>query len=147
MLKYFTLPAILAVISGAAMALQGTLNSQLTQKTALLSSTLAVHLIGTLATAVAIIIWKVPVFEHKWSEVPWYLYLGGFLNVVIIALVAFTISKIGVCNATTAIIIGQVGTAVLIDHFGLFGVQKIPWSPWQILGLILFTAGAKLLYR
>jgi len=147
MLKYFTLPAILAVISGTAMALQGTLNSQLTQKTALLSSTFAVHLIGTVATAIAIIIWKVPIFEHKWNEIPWYFYLGGLLNVVIIALVAFTISRIGVCNATTAIIIGQVGTAVFIDHFGLFGVQKIPWSPWQILGLILFAAGAKLLYR
>jgi transporter family-2 protein len=73
--------------------------------------------------------------------------LGGLLSVAIIALVAFSISKIGVCNATTAIIVGQVGVAVIIDHFGLLGVQRISWNPWQVLGLVLFAAGAKLLFR
>lgn len=147
MLKYLSLPALLAALSGAAMALQGTLNSQLTQKTSLLSSTLIVHILGTLAAVIAVFIWKVPILQHKWTQVPWYLYLGGLLSVVIVALVAFSISKIGVCNATTAIIVGQVGVAVLIDHLGLLGVHRITWNPWQILGLILFAAGAKLLFR
>lgn len=129
------------------MALQGTLNSQLTQKVSLLSSTLMVHIIGTLATLIAVLIWKVPVLQHKWLQIPWYLYLGGILSVAIVALVALSISKIGVCNATTAIIVGQVGVAVLIDHLGLLGVQRIAWNPWQVLGIILFATGAKLLFR
>ncbi|MGI5901351.1 MAG: DMT family transporter [Desulfitobacteriia bacterium] len=147
MLKYLPIPAVIAAISGLTMALQGTLNSQLSQKTTLLTSTLIVHIIGTFIAFIAIIAWKVPLLGQKWAQIPWYLYLGGLLSVLIVALVAFSISKIGVCNATTAIIIGQVGTAVLIDHFGLFGVQKIPWNPWQLLGLILFAAGAKMLFR
>ncbi|HHV63974.1 MAG TPA: DMT family transporter [Peptococcaceae bacterium] len=147
MLKLLSLPAALAALSGAAMALQGTLNSQLTQKTSLLTSTLTVHIIGTLTALLAVVIWKAPFIQIKWLEIPWYLYLGGILSVAIIALVAFTIAKIGVCNATTAIIVGQVGIAILIDHFGLLGVQRIPWNPGQILGLILFAAGAKLLFR
>jgi transporter family-2 protein len=146
-LKFLSIPAVLAVISGISMALQGSFNSQLTQKTALLSSTLAVHLIGTVAAIAAIIFWKVPFLQHEWTQIPWYLYLGGFLSVAIVALVAFSISKIGVGNATTAIIIGQVGAAVIIDHFGLFGVSKISWNIWQVLGLVLFAAGAKLLFR
>ena len=147
MIKWLSLPIVLAAISGAAMALQGTLNSQLSQKTSLLSSTLVVHIIGTVVALTAVLIWKAPIFQHKWTEVPWYLYLGGVLSVVIIALVALSISKIGVSNATTAIIIGQVGLAVIIDHLGLLGVQRIPWNPWQVLGLILFASGAKLLIR
>lgn len=147
MLKLLSLPAVLAAISGAAMALQGTLNSQLSEKTSLLSSTFIVHIIGTIATAIALIIWKVPILHHKWTQVPWYLYIGGFLSVAIVALVALSISKIGVCNATTAIIVGQVGVAVLIDHLGLLGVQRISWNPWQVVGLVLFAAGAKLLFR
>lgn len=147
MLKFLSLPAVMAAISGAAMALQGTLNSQLTQKTSLFASTLTVHIIGTVAAVAALFLWKESFWEHKWSQVPWYLYFGGILSVGIIALVAFTISKIGVCNATTSIIVGQVGAAVLIDHLGLLGVQKIAWNPWQILGLALFAAGAKLLFR
>ncbi|AHF09733.1 MAG: DMT family transporter [Dehalobacter sp. 4CP] len=147
MLKFFSLPAVLAAISGAAMAVQGTLNSQLTQKTSLLSSTLIVHIIGSLIALLAVLAWKVPMFGHKWLQIPWYLYLGGALSVGIVALVAITISRIGVCNATTAIILGQVGLAVIIDHFGLFGVQRISWNPWQLLGLALFVGGAKLLFK
>ncbi|RJE48336.1 MULTISPECIES: DMT family transporter [unclassified Dehalobacter] len=147
MLNFFSLPAVLAAISGAAMAVQGTLNSQLTQKTSLLSSTLIVHIIGSLIALLAVLAWKVPMFAHKWLQIPWYLYLGGALSVGIVALVAITISRIGVCNATTAIILGQVGLAVIIDHFGLFGVQRISWNPWQLLGLALFVVGAKLLFK
>lgn len=147
MLKFLPLPVLLAAISGAAMAFQGTLNSQLAQKTSLLSSTLIVHIVGTVMALLTVLIWKNPIFQYKWLQIPWYLYLGGLLSVAIIALVALSISKIGVCNATTAIIIGQVGAAVVIDHFGLLGVQKITWNVWQILGLILFAGGAKLLFR
>ncbi|UWG95771.1 DMT family transporter [Dehalobacter sp. DCM] len=147
MLKLLSIPAVLAALSGAAMALQGTLNSQLSQKSSLLSSTLIVHILGSIIALGAVVIWKVPLSSHKWNQIPWYLYLGGVLSVAIIALVAVSISKIGVCNATTAIILGQVGMAVLIDHFGLFGVQKISWNPWQLLGLLLFAGGAKLLFR
>ncbi len=147
MLKFLSIPAVIAAVSGMAMALQGTLNSQLTQKTSLLSSTLIVHIIGSLATLGVIFLYRTPVLQQRWSQIPWYLYFGGLLSVLIIALVALSISKIGVCNATTAIIIGQVGAAVLIDHLGLFGAQKITWNPLQLLGLILFAAGAKFLFR
>ena len=147
MTKLLTLPFLIAAISGLAMAVQGTLNSVLAQKTSLLSATLVVHVIGSIVTVVAILVQRVPLLKHDWLAVPWYLYLGGILSVIIVGLVALSIPKIGVCNATTAIIVGQVATAVLIDHFGLFGVQAIPWSFWQIIGLALFAAGAKLLFH
>lgn len=141
------IPIILATISGVTMAVQGTLNSQLAQKTSLLTSTFVVHFIGTIVAFLVLLAWRTPFLQYKWLEIPWHLYLGGILSLIIIALVALTISKIGVCNATTAIIVGQVGAAVVIDHFGLFGIQKISWNPWQFLGLILFASGAKLLFR
>jgi bacterial/archaeal transporter family-2 protein len=144
--KILALPIVIAGISGIAMAIQGTLNSGLYQKTTLLAATLVVHIIGTIVALVAVIGGRIPVFEYNWFSIPWYLYLGGVLSVVIIGLVALSIPKIGVGNATTAIIIGQVGTALIIDHLGLFGAERLPWNPWQILGLILFAAGAKLLY-
>ncbi|KGK89723.1 hypothetical protein DP73_08790 [Desulfosporosinus sp. HMP52] len=147
MSKLLSLPFLIAAISGVAMAVQGTLNSSLSQKTSLLSATLLVHIIGTLVSLGVMLTWRAPFFSHTWSSIPWYLYLGGVLSVIIVGLVATSIPKVGVCNATTAIIIGQVSMAVLIDHFGLFGVTKVHWSPWQLLGIGLFAAGAKLLFR
>lgn len=147
MSKIFSLPFLTAAISGVAMAIQGTINSSLSQKTSLLSATLIVHIIGTLVALVVVIAWRAPLLKHHWINIPWYLYLGGILSVLIIGLVAISIPKVGVCNATTAIIIGQVSMAVLIDHFGWFGLSRLPWNPSQLLGIALFAAGAKLLFR
>lgn len=147
MSKFISLPFLIAAISGIAMAIQGTINSALSQKTSLLSATLVVHVIGTIVAFIVVLAWRIPLLKHNWSGVPWYLYLGGVLSVIIVGLVALSIPKIGVCNATTAIIIGQVSMAVLIDHFGWFGVTRLSWNMWQLLGIALFAAGAKLLFR
>lgn len=146
MSKFLSLPFLVAAFSGIAMAVQGSLNSVLSQKTHLLAATLVVHIIGVIVAFITVLVLQVPIIQYNWLSIPWYLYLGGVLSVVIIGLVALSIPKIGVCNATTAIIIGQVGTAIIIDHFGWLGVERLPWNPWQILGLVLFAAGAKLLF-
>ncbi|SPF56757.1 conserved membrane hypothetical protein [Candidatus Desulfosporosinus infrequens] len=147
MTKFISLPFLVATISGIAMAIQGTLNSSLSQKTSLFVATLLVHVIGTLVAIIAVLAWRSPLLKYNWVSVPWYLYLGGILSVLIVGLVAISIPKIGVCNATTAIIIGQVSMAVLIDHFGWFGMSRLTWAPSQFLGIALFAAGAKLLFR
>ena len=147
MSKILSFPFLVAAISGIAMAIQGTINSALSQKTSLLSATLVVHIIGTLVALIAVLAWRSPLLKYHWVSVPWYLYLGGILSVLIVGLVAVSIPKVGVCNATTAIIIGQVSMAVLIDHFGWFGISRLLWTPWQLVGIALFAAGAKLLFR
>jgi len=147
MSKLLSLPFLTAAISGIAMAIQGTINSSLSQKTSLLSATLVVHIIGTLVAFVAVLAGRAPLLKYNWLSVPWYLYLGGVLSVLIVGLVAVSIPKVGVCNATTAIIIGQVSMAVLIDHFGWFGTSRLPWTSSQLIGVALFAAGAKLLFR
>ena len=147
MSKLLTLPFLIAAVSGITMAVHGTLNSMLAQKTSLMLATLIVHVIGSILSLIGLLVWRAPLWGDFWQKVPWYLYLGGILSVIIVGLVAVSIPKIGVRNATTAIIIGQVGMAVIIDHFGWFGVDRIPWNPWQLLGLGLFAAGAKLLFH
>jgi len=147
MSKIFSLPILISAVSGIAMAIQGTLNASLSQKTSLLSATLIVHIIGTFIALVAVLVWRTPLLSYHWISIPWYLYLGGILSVLIVGLVAVSIPKVGVCNATTAIIIGQVSMAVLIDHFGWFGMGRLPGTPSQLLGIFLFAAGAKLLFH
>ena len=60
--------------------------------------------------------------------------------------VAASIPRAGVANATTAIIIGQLITALLIDHFGLFGLEKVPFTFWKGLGLACLAAGGYLMF-
>ena len=66
----------------------------------------------------------------------------------IIALVATSIPRLGVAVATTAIIVAQVSTALLIDHLGLFGLQAVPFTWLKLVGMVLLAGGALLmLYR
>ncbi|MDT8900886.1 DMT family transporter [Anaeroselena agilis] len=142
------LPLLLALVSGVLMAVQGSLNTALSKTVGLWEATFVVHAVGTLVLLVVLYLLKMGQGDlGALPQAPWYSYLGGVISVFIIYLVAASIPRVGVANATTAIIVGQVLTAVIIDHVGGFGLQKIPCGWNQVAGLALLAVGAKLLLK
>lgn len=136
----------LALSSGIAMALQGTINSAFSKIIGLLETTLIVHLTATIIVIAMLFGFGLGQGQlSKIGETPWYLFLGGVLGVAITYLVVASIPKVGVALATTAIIVGQVGTACIVDHFGLFGLAKYPFTWLRFGGILLLAAGAKLM--
>ncbi len=133
----------IALVAGITMALQGSLNSSLTKKIGLWEATFIVHLIATLVLILIVFVFRMGKGSFQdLFKIPWYLYLGGLLGVIITATVVLSIPKLGVAVATTAIIVGQVGTACLIDHLGLFGLEQIHFSWLKAIGIVLLAAGA-----
>ncbi|SDE61651.1 hypothetical protein SPACI_030350 [Sporomusa acidovorans DSM 3132] len=142
------LPLLLALISGVLMAVQGSLNTGLSKAIGLLEATFIVHFTGTVLVMILLFLFSMGKGNwNAWQAAPWYSWLGGVVGVAIIYLVAASIPQVGVANATTAIIVGQVLTAILIDHFGGFGLDRVACSPQQIGGLILLAVGARLLLK
>ncbi len=139
-------PLLLAAFAGITMAFQGALNASLGKVVGSLESTLMVHLIGTVTVAIPFLLCKRGKggLVHL-EQAPWYTLLGGVLGVAIIAAVLLSIPKAGVANTTTAIIIGQVVTAMLIDNFGLFGLEQVSLSWCKGVGLLFLAAGGYLL--
>lgn len=128
------------------MALQGTMNAALGKVVGLWESTLLVHLIGSVTTIIIILILGIGFSNFgKIGQAPWYVMLGGVLNVIIIYAVVRSMPKIGVGNATTAIIVAQVLTALLIDNFGVFGMKKMSFQYIDLLGIALLAGGAHIL--
>lgn len=139
---------LLALASGVLMAIQGSLNTSLSKVIGLLETTFVVHITGTAIIIVLLFVLKMGKGDlGALLQAPWYAYLGGIIGVGIIYLVAASIPKVGVANATTAIIVGQVLTAIAIDHFGGFGLERVPFGTGQVIGLVLLAVGAKLLLR
>ncbi len=137
---------LVAAVSGVSMAIQGSINSALGKIVGLWETTLIVHLTATIAVSVILFAFNLGKGSFlRAGEAPWYYYLGGFLGILITYGVVITIPKLGAAVATTAIIVGQVGMAALVDHFGLFGLQQIPFTWLKFVGLVLLAAGAKLL--
>lgn len=138
-------PYLLALLAGMTMAVQGSLNSALGKVIGLLETTFVVHFVGSLAVLILLALHLGKGNFSEAGKAPFYFYAGGLLGVLIVYTVAASIPKLGVAVATTVIIVGQVTTALIIDHFGLFGLREVSFTWLKGLGLLLLATGARLL--
>ena len=138
---------IFAALAGAAMALQGTFNTAAGKVIGTAENTLGVHLIGAVTVGVLLLCNLGKGDFSRFFEIPWYGYLGGVLSAVIIFAVIAAMNQLGVGNATAVIILFQITAALIIDCFGLFGAEKIPFAWSLIFGVLLLLIGTKLVLR
>jgi bacterial/archaeal transporter family-2 protein len=79
-------------------------------------------------------------------EPPW-LWIGGVMGAIVVTTITFTAPRIGTFATIGLLIAGQLAMGVLIDAFGLFGLEKIPVTPERLIGLVLLAAGAALVLK
>lgn len=127
-----------------AMTFQGAINSALSKRVDVAPMSLIVHFIGLVISLVLVVSWTGLPRAEDLRNAPLYTYLGGILNVGIMIGVAYAISKTGATLGISAILIGQLGTAVVLDHFGIFTLEKIPISWLRLLGIVLMLVGARM---
>lgn len=137
---------LVALVSGVAMAIQGSINTRLGRVVGQWEAVFVVHVIGLVSVSFLLFALKMGQGDlGRIMKGPWYTPLGGIIGVLIVWGVMASIPKLGAAVATTSIIVGQVLTALVIDHFGLFGLRAMPFTWLKGLGLLLLAAGAKLL--
>ncbi|WP_212515092.1 DMT family transporter [Acinetobacter soli] len=133
----------LALGIGIAMAIQTALNTQLRESLhSPLQAAFISFLIGTIVLGLLVS------FEDatkpslaQLGQIPWYLWLGGFLGVYAISVSIYTAPKFGFLTLSGVIIFGQLGMSMLLDHFGWLGNQKVPVNWQRVLGAIMIFAG------
>jgi transporter family-2 protein len=139
---------LIAALSGVLMAVQGSLNTALSKVIGLMEMAFIVNVTGAIVLTATLFVFRMGKGDlGVISTAPWYSFLGGIIGVAIIYLVAASIPAVGMCNATTAIIVGQVLTAIAIDYCGAFGLKSYHVGWEQFVGLGLLAAGAKMLMR
>lgn len=137
---------LIALISGVSMAIQGSINTRLSKVVGQWEAVFVVHVVGLAGVSFLLFVMNMGRGDlGRIAKGPWYTPLGGIIGVLIVWGVMASIPKLGMAAATTSIIVGQVLTALLIDHFGLFGLRAMPFTWLKGLGLVLLAAGAKLL--
>ena len=138
----------LAIAAGAGvlMAVQGSLNGALSKVIGVLEGNFILHAVGLVIVAILLFLCGLGRGDlSRVGEAPWYLYLGGVINVGIIYGVMFAIAQVGAGNATTAIIVGQLAMAMIVDWFGLFGLQQTDMTWTRGAGVVLMGIAAKLM--
>ena len=74
-------------------------------------------------------------------KVPVHLLLAGLLVVFYVLSVTYVAPHFGVGNAIFFVLLGQLISAAIIDHFGLFGAQVTAFNATRAIGIALMAAG------
>ena len=140
---------ILPLLAGIMMTVQSGINSQL--RAAIqhpLLAALISCLSGTAALLVLVMLSKqaMPTMQ-TFGSISWYKWTGGLLGAFIVTVSLVSVSRIGAANMFVLIIAGQLITAVIIDHFGMLGLQQSTITLQKTIGVMLLVVGVYLVNK
>ncbi len=75
---------------------------------------------------------------------PAHLFLAGVLVAFYVLSITYIAPTFGVGNAVFFVLLGQLVSAAVIDHFGLFGAQVKPLDALRAAGIVVMAAGVAL---
>ena len=123
---------LIALLSGALMSVQGVFNTEVTKQTSLWVSTGWVQLSAFLVCVAA---WLFTGREPVGTL------LGGVIGAFITVTVIKSMGSLGPAKAAMLIVVAQLAVAYVIELFGMFGMEKQPFSLRKLLGMAVAVAG------
>ena len=137
------LAILFGILAGAAMSVQGVMNTRLSDRIGLYESNLLVQGLAFACSAIALLFLGKGDFTALGDVNRGYL-LGGVLGIVITVTVMLAIRGLGPTVAVSVILISQLLVAAVIDALGLFGSERIPFCWQKFAGVGLMIAGVLL---
>lgn len=81
------------------------------------------------------------------KDAPAIAWIGGLLGAFFVTSTIILMPRIGVALTISLIIAGQLITALVMDHFGLLGLEVRQVTPLRIVGVALVGLGAVLIRK
>ncbi len=138
---------LIAIISGALMSIQGVWNAGVTKQTSIWT---AAGFVQFSALTVCVIAWFISGKEKAIGSLlqvsPKYFLLGGVLGAFITFTVIKSVAILGPAKSAMFIVTAQLIASYLIEVFGLFGTEKVPFS-WQKLCAAAVTVGGVIWFK
>ena len=138
---------LLTACAGGLVAVQAPINAGLGKSTGSLPAALLSFGVGTIALAAIVVLSGRAGGLDSAFDVSWYYLLGGLLGAVYVTNALIAVSVIGAGGVAAATITGQLTASVVIDRFGLFGLDEVSLSPERVIGVALLLAGTVLVVR
>jgi transporter family-2 protein len=79
------------------------------------------------------------------SRAPWWIWTGGIFGATFILMSVIVTPRLGAALMLASTIVGQLGAALVVDHFGWFGSTVVPISLTRVLGVALLALGVILI--
>lgn len=137
---------IVVVAAGAVLSVQAAINGRLGQAVGVLRSSLLTFVVGAISTALLIVFFE-PAHAVSLLQVPKWQLSGALFGVVYMMVMVGAVPRVGTAVATVAVIVGQLGMGMLIDHFGWLGNPAIALSSNRVLAMICLALALVFMYR
>lgn len=136
---------LFSILAGAAMSVQGVLNTRLSEKIGLYESNAWVQGTAFVLSMLAVWLFGKGSFRELFQQPKMYL-LGGALGVLITVTVMLGVGRLSPTVAISTILLSQLTVAALIDAFGWFGSTQVPFT-WNKYLAMALMAGGVLLFK
>jgi transporter family-2 protein len=135
---------ILTLAAGALVTLQAPANAELSHHVGDLGAALVSLVIATLVVVVLLLVFGDPGRLAGITSFRVEYALGGIAGAGVVAVSLVTVRTLGAGGVTAALVAAQLIVAVVLDRFGVLGLQHVQLSWERGLGVVLVIAGAVL---
>jgi len=130
---------IFSILAGVLIAIMVVLNGGLTSHYGVYEATVIIHFIGLIFVSILLAAKHEIALPNK--KLPFYLYLGGAVGVATIVFNNVAFGKISVSAILALCLLGQCISSLMIDQFGLFGMQKSCFPKNKLTGIVFVVLG------
>ncbi|WIM41436.1 DMT family transporter [Paenibacillus sp. PK4536] len=131
---------LLAAIAGALVSMQTVFNNKVNEQTGSWTTTMLVLFMGFVASLLASLI-----FEGKntftLQHVQLWYWFSGMIGVGVVFCLVQGMRRLGPTYAISIVLTAQLGTALLWDSLGWLGLEKIPFTPAKLIGVLVIIGG------
>jgi transporter family-2 protein len=139
--------AVAAVVGGL-VATQAPLNSQLGRTVGGVQASVVALAISFVALLALAALTDGLGGIRKLGDAPLHVAIGGGLaGALYVGSIVFTVRALGAGGLTAVTISGQLGLAMVIDHYGWLGVDRSPITAAKVSGVVLLAIGTWLVIR
>ena len=138
---------LIAFAAGVVLIVQVGVNTMLRSALgAPVTAALVSFLVGSVALAAFLLLARTPwPARAQWLAVPWWAWFGGLLGAFYVVSTIIAGPRIGAAALLALIVLGQLVTSLLVDHFGWLGFPQHSLSALRLLGALLLFGGVLLI--
>ncbi|GKU84613.1 DMT family transporter [Niallia sp. NCCP-28] len=131
---------VLSIIAGSLVGLQNIFNSKVNEHTGSWTTTTIVLGMGFLASfTIGFIAEGKQLFSLENMQV-WY-WFSGLIGVGVVTCVTKGVRLLGPTYAISIVLISQLAFALLLDSMGWMGLEKVPFTSKQLVGVLILAGG------
>ena len=133
--------ASFSLIAGLGIPAMVAINSSLGVKLNSPNAAVVILFFTGLCLSILVFMLSEPNTTNKLNDISPVYFIGGAIVVLYIVAVTWVAPQFGVGSTIFFVLLGQLLSAAIIDHYGLFGAPKYSIDYQRVLGIIVMSIG------